>query len=172
MAGIAEALKYLYQQFILRDIVAYVTPGSILAACVLRIALGSYVEVVNFIRGIPAIAYVPIYGVLFIIGLAIQNFEEFFGIIRDTKRPALHDIDDNVKKRFKCLRQFHHAAFATKGSPKEIDYVEELERTRERIEVKKYTSRNIALAVGIATVLVTVTKTLPALRHWPIAVVR
>lgn len=31
MQGIAEGIKYLYQQFILRDVVAYVTPGTILA---------------------------------------------------------------------------------------------------------------------------------------------
>jgi hypothetical protein len=32
MQGITEAIKYLYQQFILRDVVAYVTPRTVLAA--------------------------------------------------------------------------------------------------------------------------------------------
>lgn len=41
MQGIAEAIKYLYQQFILRDVVAYVAPGTILAAFSLTL-LGNF----------------------------------------------------------------------------------------------------------------------------------
>src|SRR5437867_3679679 len=50
MQGIAEAIKYWYQQFIVRDVVAYVTPGTILAACSLRVYLRSETAAVALLK--------------------------------------------------------------------------------------------------------------------------
>jgi hypothetical protein len=50
MQGIGEAIKYFYQQFILRDVLAYVTSGAILAGCVLFLHYGDLTAVVEFSR--------------------------------------------------------------------------------------------------------------------------
>jgi hypothetical protein len=159
MQGIAEAIKYLYQQFILRDVVAYVTPGTILAAAVLRVQLGSFTNVVAFIRELPKVTYVPIYGFLFITGLGIQNLGEFIKILPEHDRP-----DD--RQRFEYLRRFHRVTSAEKVVNEKCNYGEALERTRERIEVKKYASGNIALAMLISGILLWVSKTFSFSAHW------
>jgi hypothetical protein len=165
MQGIAEAIKYFYQEFILRDIVAYVTPGTILAACVLKVRLGTVANVILFIERIPKVAYVPIYGLLFITGLAIQNFGEM------TKALPEHERRGGDKERFGKLQEFHHATAFRKVPDARNDYSEALERTRERIEVKKYASGNIAAAVVISAIFIWVTKTVPNSTGWAFAVV-
>jgi len=149
MQGIAEAIKYLYQQFILRDVVAYVAPGAILAACLLRVHFLDLEHALLFIERIPKVAYVPIYGLLFTIGLGIQNFGEVIKLLKDHKR-------DNDEERFDKLQKFHRAVLSSQVSHQMVnEYSEVLERTRERIEVKKYASGNIALALvmGAAVIL-------------------
>ena len=157
MQGIAEAIKYFYQEFILRDIVAYVTPGTILAACMLRIHLGSVTEVITWIERIPKVAYVPIYGFLFITGLGIQNLGEMLKVLPEHDRHGR----DKDKERFGKLQEFHRATAFRKGPDEKNDYGESLERTRERIEVKKYASGNIAAALVISGILFWVTKSFP-----------
>jgi hypothetical protein len=163
MQGIAEAIKYLYQQFILRDVVAYVTPGTILAASILKVLLGTE-HVIDFVQGIPKIAYVPIYGLLFVTGLALENIGEVLKILPETERA-------NPGERFEKLQDFHRAT-ALKGSvDQRNDYGDSLERMRERIEVKKYASGNIALALVISAILIWVTKIYPQSNRWAVAAV-
>jgi hypothetical protein len=164
MQGIAEAIKYLYQQWILRDIVAYVTPGTILGACLLKIFLHGG-SVLDFVRGIPAIAYVPIYGLLFATGLAVQNFGEKVGVLWDHQRDLPREKSPDEWSRFDALREFHRVAC------NQSEYGEELERTRERIEVKKYASGNIALASLISLILISVSMILPNSGRWPAVIV-
>ncbi len=162
MQGIAEAIKYLYQQFILRDVVAYVSPRTILAACVLKVHLGSWKAAVAFInQDIPAVAFVPIYGFLFITGLAIQNLGEMLKLLPEHNRP-------NDKERFGALQRFYRATSAGHVTNERNDYGETLERVRERIEVKKYASGNIAAAMVISAILIGVTKIFPSSAPWAI----
>ena len=164
MQGIAEAIKYLYQQWILRDIVAYVTPGTILGACLVKIFLNDG-SVLGFVRGIPAIAYVPLYGLLFATGVAVQNFGEMVQVLWDYQE-RVDDQKFHIEwARFGELRRFHRAAC------NKDEYGEELERTRERIEVKKYASGNIALASVISILLISVAKIFPNTGRWPAAIV-
>ena len=164
MQGIAEAIKYLYQQFILRDVVAYVTPGTILAVCVLRVHLGSVTAAIQFIERIPKVAYVPIYGFLFITGLGIQNLGEMTKLLPEHDRG--HD-----EERFAKLQEFHRATALRKVTNEKDDYGESLERTRERIEVKKYASGNIAAAMVISAALMWVTKAFPNSTCWALVFV-
>ena len=161
MQGIAEGIKYLYQQFILRDVVAYVTPGTILAASVLKVLLGTQNEI-NFVKGIPAIAYVPIYGLLFVTGLGIQNIGEVLTILPEHLRA-------NDVERFVKLQEFHRATAVRGSTDERNDYGDWLERTRERIEVKKYASGNIAAALVISAILIWVTKIYPQSTRWAVA---
>jgi len=159
MEGIADAIKYLYQQWILRDIVAYVTPGTIVATCLLWVFLEDHV-VLAFVRDLPAIAYVPIYGLLFTTGVGIQNFGEFIRVLREHQECVELQKYKGEWRRFADLRQFHEVL------RNEHEYGDEMERTRERIEVKKYASGNIALAVSISLMLISVTTTFPRSGRW------
>jgi hypothetical protein len=160
MQGIAEAIKYLYQQFILRDVVAYVAPGTIVAACLLRLYLGGAEPAFNFIKNIPIIAYVPLYGLLFTMGLGIQRLGERIKILKNHQRK-----DD--KERFDILQDFHRAVLL-REIDQTSDYAETLERTRERIEVKKYSCGNIALSLIMGAVLIMIAKRFPNSVSWAI----
>lgn len=175
MQGIAEAIKYLYQQFILRDVVAYVAPGAILAACLLRLHFGGLDLALEFIGDIPPIAYVPIYGLLFTIGLGIQNFGELIRF-RIKFRNKFHSVSllkdharENDKARFDKLQDFHRAVLSRQVANQMMDeYREVLERTRERIEIKKYASGNIALALVMAAISMLVAKSFTNSARWVI----
>jgi len=165
MQGIAEAIKYLYQQFILRDVVAYVAPGAILAACLLRLHLGGLGAALNFVKEIPPVAYVPIYGLLFTMGLGIQNFGEIIKLLKEHTRKS-------DKIRFNKLQDFHRAVLSREVATQMMDeYREALERTRERIEIKKYASGNIALALLMAAIAMSLTKISTNSASWSILVI-
>ncbi|HEV8426527.1 MAG TPA: hypothetical protein VGQ41_01350 [Pyrinomonadaceae bacterium] len=162
MQGIGEAIKYLYQQFILRDVVAYVAPGTVIAACLLRVYLGGLEPAVNFIRAIPTIAYVPIYGLLFTMGLGIQHLGEMIKVLKNHDRK-------NDEDRFINLQRFHRAVLLGHVDQSN-DYAETMERTRERIEVKKYACGNIAIAIVMGTILILLAKSFPNGASWAILV--
>lgn len=169
MEGIADAIKYLYQQFILRDVVAYVTPGTILTVCALKIYFVTMSAVFVFIKEIPAVAYVPIYGFLFITGLGIQSLGEWLTILPEHDRegdPQKELSPDQV--RFAKLQDFHRAAFSARGLAQTNDYSDTLERTRERIEVKKYASGNIAAAIVLSAILIGIAWVFPSSGRWAI----
>lgn len=162
MQGITEAIKYFYQQFILRDVVAYVAPGTILAACLVSVLFDGLEPAVNFFKGIPAIAYVPIYGLLFTTGLGIQNFGEMIKLLKDTVRA-------NEKEHLDNLQRFHRAVLSRQVSKQMVnEYSDVLERTRERIEIKKYAAGNIAVAMVMGVLLIGITKTFPNSARWAI----
>jgi|SoiMetStandDraft_5_1073268.scaffolds.fasta_scaffold136374_1 hypothetical protein len=166
MQGIVEAIKYLYQQFILRDVVAYVAPGTLLIGCVLWVVLGTR-DTAALIPNIPAIAYLPIYGLVFITGLALENLGEMIGVLRFHNRPAecgkrpkgRNRPDD--KEHFRVLQKFHQITSAQVSTEEGDGYGPWLERTRERITVKKYASGNIAMAILISMILMLVTNYRP-----------
>ena len=165
MQGLADAIKYMYQQWILRDVVAYVTPGTMVTLCVLRLFFDSYADMGRSISQLPSIAYVPIYGLLFMVGLSIQNFGEVIKLLAD----SLHRVPQGTRGwthdeewiRFRTLLKFH--AIASSKS----EYGQELQRTRERIEVKKYASGNLALAALICGALIFFEQRVPQSGRWP-----
>ncbi len=166
MQGIAEAIKYLYQQFILRDVVAYVTPGTILTVCALKIYLGTMSATLAFIEEIPTVAYIPIYGFLFITGLGIQNLGEVLRVLPEHNRER--DKRRSDPERFAKLQEFHRATFSARVGGETNDYSDALERTRERIEVKKYASGNIAAAIVLSAILLAVKRFFPFATIWAI----
>lgn len=170
MQGITDAIKYLYQQFILRDVVAYVAPGAILAGCVLWVVFGAD-NAVKILLGIPKIAYLPIYGIIFITGLGLENLGEMLGVLRfhnrvDKSHKRSKDRNrPSDREHFRVLQQFHRATSAQGDTEKADGYGAWLERTRERITVKKYASGNIAIAILVSMVLWLVTNRWPEWRR-------
>jgi hypothetical protein len=165
MQGITEAIKYLYQQFILRDVVAYVAPGAILAGCVLWVVFGTD-NAVRILLGIPAIAYLPIYGIVFITGLGLENLGEMLRMLRFHRRENPHKRSKDRsrpedREHFRVLQEFHRATSTQGVTDKDDDYGAWLERTRERITVKKYASGNVAMAILVSMVLLLITNRRP-----------
>ena len=76
MKGFADAIKYFYQQFILRDLLAYVTPGAIVISCAIFVKPGDIKTCLNILHKLPAITYLILFGFSFAIGFALQNFGE------------------------------------------------------------------------------------------------
>ena len=82
MQGFADAIKYFYQQFILRDFLAYVTPGALVIACVLFVKTGNFDTWLKTLGKIPLLAYLVLFGLSFAIGFALQNIGEKIGVVK------------------------------------------------------------------------------------------
>jgi hypothetical protein len=176
MEGIAEAIKYLYQQFVLRDVVAYVAPGTILVASVLWVLFGAENAVI-LVRDLPAVAYLPLYGIVFVTGLGLENLGEMLGVLRFHNRRKDFNKRRNARRRredtdhFRVLQEFHRATSTSGEKEKDDGYGVWLERTRERITIKKYASGNIAIAILVSMILLFLTGRRPDLKLWAVAFV-
>jgi len=88
MGAFGDAVKYLYQNFILRDILSFVTPGAIifLTAFLMFIPESSLAQrlatLFEYSHSIHWLLYIPLFGVFYMIGFAVQCFGEIIGIIR------------------------------------------------------------------------------------------
>jgi hypothetical protein len=81
MSNIGDSIKYLYEKFILRDLLSIVAPGFIVSLSILLFPF-SLTQILSFLKEIPFLIYIPIYGVIFIVGFAIQCFGARCRIIR------------------------------------------------------------------------------------------
>ncbi len=90
MTDFGNAIKYLYREFILRDILSFVTPGAIIivTASVLLIPeptlKDSLERLFGYSRSMYWLLYIPLFGLFFMVGFAVQCFGEIFDIIRFT----------------------------------------------------------------------------------------
>jgi hypothetical protein len=136
MQGLVELIRYFYEQWILRDVLGYVTPGAIVVIAV-SLQYANPEKIVETLGEIPIIAYIPLYGLLFAVGFAIQNLGEILRLLKWHNR----DSDDI---QFQKLEKFHGV---TQG-----DEHGWLERTRERISVKKNMSGTVSVAIIISLI--------------------
>ncbi len=82
MSGIGDAIRYLYGTFILRDLLSFVTPGAIIVGSALLLKFDpSQDQILNFAKSIPLIVYLPIFGICYVVGFAIQCFGVRIGLI-------------------------------------------------------------------------------------------
>jgi hypothetical protein len=78
MGDFGNAIKYLYTQFILRDVLSFITPGAIVVWAVLYLFFPC---LLSYSYSIHWLLYIPLFGLFYIVGFAIQCLGEFFGII-------------------------------------------------------------------------------------------
>ena len=94
MGDIGSAIKYLYSQFILRDVLSAITPGAIvvLSAILVLLPEPSLSQRLNtlfqYSTSIHWLLYIPLFGLFYVIGFAIECLERLFGI-------RLHKLDDS-----------------------------------------------------------------------------
>ena len=88
MGDFGNAIKYLYSQFILRDVLSFITPGAIIVLSVFVLFLPEYSlvqrldKLFEYSQSIHWLLYIPLFGVFYIVGFAIQCFGEITGLVR------------------------------------------------------------------------------------------
>ena len=172
MADFGNAIKYLYEKFLLRDLLSFITPGAIvvLTAFVLFIQEPSLVQrldtLFEYSRDMYWLLYIPLFGLFFLVGFAIQCFGEIVGLIR------IHvDAKGCCRQRFKIFlckkwddksniwwKKAHEDAvdFAEATYRKEKDEGEWARNQHERLVVLKQMCANGFLAGVIAGVFLAV----------------
>ena len=76
MGDIGNAIKYLYRQLILRDILSFVAPGALIVWSALYFF---FPELLSY--SIHWLLYIPLFGVFYLVGFAVQCLGELFGVI-------------------------------------------------------------------------------------------
>lgn len=85
-----DALKYLYSQFILRDVLSFITPGAIVVLTAFLLLMPEQClsqrldTLFKYSRDMHWLLYIPLFGVFYIVGFAVQCFGEIIDIIRFT----------------------------------------------------------------------------------------
>jgi len=92
MGGFGDTIKYLYEKFILRDLLSFITPGAIvvLTAFVLFLpepCLSQRLDTLfEYSREMHWLLYIPLFGLFFMVGFAIQCFGEMMGYIHTSRK--------------------------------------------------------------------------------------
>ena len=147
MSDISDTIKYLYREFILRDLLSFITPGAIII-CAMLLLEWDLSQILTFTKLIPLVLYIPIFGAFFMVGFAIQCLgAEIFHVIKFHHRK----ID---KEHFTRL-----ATFRSKAD-------EKAERQHERFVILKQMCGNSAVAIFIASVLLVIKRWIPCVVPW------
>ncbi len=106
MGDFGNAIKYLYSQFILRDVLSFITPGAlvVLTAFLLLLPCSSLTQrldtLFDYSTSIHWLLYIPLFGIFYLIGYAVQCLQCLFGCVR------LHFTDKSCfsqrRSVFKC----------------------------------------------------------------------
>lgn len=73
MTRSAATARFLYTEFILRDLLTFITPGAILVGAALYMWWGRAIFL-SVAASIPWLLYIPIFGVFFVVGFALHVF--------------------------------------------------------------------------------------------------
>lgn len=72
MSEAGETIKNLYQKFVMRDILSFITPGAIFVMCCLYLYGWDLSKIIRISKEIHFILYLPIFGVFYVLGLSFQ----------------------------------------------------------------------------------------------------
>jgi len=165
MGDFGDTIKNLYSQFILRDVLSFITPGAIV------VFAATYVFYPKLLHSpIHWLLFIPLFGICYIVGFALQCFGELFGFIRFTpygerswgKRFGIfscsftHDYDNTDKSKTKFniwwweeqekLTEFFEATAKNEG----------VKQGHERLVVLKQMCGNGFTAILVAGVFIAV----------------
>ncbi len=112
MSDIGEGIKHLYSKFILRDVLSFVTPGAIVVGTALLLKWEP-ARILEWMRQVRGIMYIPIFGLFYAVGFALQCFGEILrcipllklaGImIHDRKGKSYREFKKQLKKDLKVI---------------------------------------------------------------------
>ena len=163
MGGFGDAIKYLYSQFILRDVLSFITPGAIVVSTAFLILLpepttlnDSLENLFEYSRNMHWLLYIPLFGVFYVAGFAIECLGRILGLIR------IHPFDKShwwERLMVFCPRCDKHNKIWEgwkKHQEEELDVEKAIKQeekaTRERLIVLKQMCSNGAIAIIIAGV--------------------
>jgi hypothetical protein len=150
MSEIGDGIQYLYSKFIMRDLLSFVTPGAIIVGTLFLIHWDFSYDM-NFFKSIPYILYIPSFGVLYIVGFAVQCLgAEFFPIIK------FHYYKTDIE-HYRVLAELQ------KRGEKAI-------QQHERFVVLKQMCGNGGFAIFIAGVLLIINLWIPILSSWALGI--
>jgi len=174
MGGFGDAIKYLYSQFILRDVLSSITPGAVVVLTTFLILLleptlkDSLGKLFEYSHNMHWLLYIPLFGVFYIAGFAIECLGRILGLIR------IHPFDkSDLRERLKVFcpswgkddplwKNWRKAQEEELDVEKAIKQEEKdwAQPTRERLIVLKQMCSNGALAIVIAGVFLFIPKLL------------
>ncbi len=133
-----DAIKYLYDKFILRDLFSFITPGAIviLTAIVLFVPQATLLA---WSRYIPWLFYIPLFGIFYVTGFAVQCLGVFLGCIR------LHKIEESsITQRFRMLfgKLRSKEDVSKSAREKEVDF---LNATAKAVWARQHHERSVIL---------------------------
>jgi len=88
MGDFGSAIKSLYQDFILRDVLSFVMPGAIVVLTAFLLFLPETCfnqrldTLFSYSQDMHWLLYIPIFGLFYMVGFAIQCLGEMFGFVR------------------------------------------------------------------------------------------
>jgi len=152
LSDIGDTVKQLYDNFLLRDLLSSVTPGAIVVVSASLVKFCPS-QILDFSRSVPFIAYIPIFGVFYIVGFGIQCLGA--EIIRGKRFRLIKFHRCNTDEDFYDeLKEF----FAKADEKFKLDH--------ERFAVLRQMGGNSALAIFIAGVLLAI-RQLKLESFWP-----
>ncbi len=166
MAGFGDVIKYLYEKFILRDVLSFVTPGAIIVlTSFVLLKEPSLNEFLKYSSDMHWLLYIPLFGLFFTVGFAVQCLGELFDIIRFTP-----DVRGSWSQRWKIfLRNWADRSniWWTEEHKDLVDFIEKTQgdekewarQQHERLVILKQLCANGFLSIAIAGVLLLV-------NHW------
>jgi hypothetical protein len=146
MSGLGDAIKYLYSQFILRDVLSFITPGAIvvLTAFLLFLpepCLTQRLETLfRYSTSIYWLLYIPLFGLFYVTGYALQCIKNLMHCCYSTKKT------ESLKSKREKEIEFLNVAALTEWATQH----------RERVVVHKQMCVNNFVAIIIAGIFLIV----------------
>ena len=175
MQGFGYAIKYLYEKFILRDVLSFVTPGAlvVLAASLLFLSgsLPQQLEtLLRYSRETHWLLYILLFGAFYLVGFAVQCLGEITGLIQFTpyaekswhKRRSMFccswdkNYDKPQESNIWWWKEHEELKKFWEATREETKYNENAQQGRERLVVLKQMCANGFLAIIIAAILLAI----------------
>ena len=181
MSDLSDTIKGFYSDFILRDLLSFVTPGAIVVFSIAFMLSESWEQLFKNLCIIPWFAWILFFGFFYLIGLSLQVVRELFPWLkfppivyrnkyRDTamklKRNTNGDsipVDEKKEftRQFVCDEHFRNSKwyaefrlpFIRKTQPTKECSFEAERKIEERFIVIMQASGNAAIAFGITVVV-------------------
>ena len=151
MSEISDGIQYLYSKFIMRDLLSFVTHGAIVVGSLLLLHW-ELSWILDFLKSIPFVLYIPIFGILYMVGFAVQCLgAEIIHVIKFHRSKT-------DKEHFMLLAKLQT-----------IDR-EKAMSTHERFVVLKQMCGNGAFAIFIAGVLLAIKLWISYLSPWALGI--
>jgi hypothetical protein len=158
MSDLSDAIKSLYRGFFIRDLLSFLTPGTVVLVSALLLVFKP-AQILAFISSIPLLVFLPIFGVCYVVGFSVQSFGAMVGLITFfNPKDVPGGVKDNGGMRTREGMKAHWSRIATFESLAN----DEAKERWERLVVLKQMCGNNTIAAIIAGILLSIRGWLPS----------